>query len=1024
MPIRRHFWSVCCTGLLLLASRSASALDPHYTLQHYGYQSWQTDDGLPQNTVHAVLQTRDGYLWFATEAGLVRFDGAQFAIFDRENTPQLGSDLIYSLFEDREGVLWISTSGGLTRFENGEFKAFTTKDGLPANSVWSVYQSRDGSLWTLTTAGLGKFENGRIRPVEIPQGLAAASTVTETPNGSLWVNSGNKLLRIDRGRASVTTVIADGEQIQALVSDGDGMVWVGSHAGLKVISPDGAQNTFHLPDAIGTDITCLLTAADGHLWIGTANGLGEYDGKSTHSFSARDGLPGSRINSLFEDHQNSIWAATDHGVARIVGGRISALTPKEGLSSNIVLSFFEDREGSLWLGTESGGVSVLRDRKFTTYTTRDGLTDDLVRSVFQDRRGAMLVGTNGGVNQFTDGKFSPLSIANGLASNVALALADDASGDVWVGTPDGLNRVQGNRATVFTSADGLADDFVRSLYTDRNGTLWIGTRHGLSRYEGGKFTSYSAMDGLGSDLVGAVLEDKDGSLWIGTLGGLTHFANGSFTNYTMQKELSGQQGLSSNVITALYQDTDGTLWIGTDGGGLNARINGKIISFPLAKTLPQDIYGILGDGVGNLWLGSSKGVFRINKSQFNGMAVGDTASISADVYGTADGMRISECSSGGHPAAWRAKDGTLWFATLRGVTTVDPAHMPVNHVPPLVAIEQVSVDDSMLSMHSSAEIAPGHTRFAFQYAGLSFVAPQKVRFRYKLDGLDRDWVDAGTGRVAYYTNIPSGRHTFRVIACNNDGVWSEQAAAFSFQLRPHFYQTYWFYLLLLASLLLVAYEAYRWQVRAVESEFSAVLAERNRIAREIHDTLAQGFVAVSVQLEVVARLLATSTDAAREHLEQARTLTRECLAEARSSIWNLRSQGATQNDLASALTHAAERITADSSVKARVQVSGTFRPIDARIEAELLRIGQEAMTNIVRHAQAKHASVTLLFEDKLLRMTIRDDGKGFEGSPQAQGMNGHFGLTGMRERAGQIGARLTVKSAKNEGTEVQVEVAI
>jgi len=440
--------------------------------------------------------------------------------------------------------------------------------------------------------------------------------------------------------------------------------------------------------------------------------------------------------------------------------------------------------------------------------------------------------------------------------------------------------------------------------------------------------------------------------------------------------------------------------------------------------LPQDIYGILDDENGNLWLGSSKGIFRVSKKELHAMAAGEKAFISPDVYGTADGMRISECSSGGHPAAWKAKDGTLWFATLRGVTTVDPNDMPVNHVPPLVVVEQMVVDDASMPMNSGIRIAPGYSRFAFQYAGLSFVAPQKVRFRYKLDGLDRDWVNAGTRRVAYYTNIPPGRHTFHVMACNNDGIWSEQDAAFTFRLLPHFYQTYWFYLLLAASASLLAYAIYRWRVQTVESQFSAVLAERSRIAREIHDTLAQGFVAVSVQLEVVARLLATSTDAAREHLEQARTMTRECLAEARSSIWNLRSQGAAQNDLASALTHAAERITANSNVKARVQVSGTFRPIDSRIEAELLRIGQEAITNVVRHAQAQHADITLLFQDKLLRMTVRDDGRGFEGDPKELMQNGHFGLTGMRERAQQIGARFTVTSARNEGTEVRVEVAI
>ncbi|HYK37178.1 sensor histidine kinase [Alloacidobacterium sp.] len=1019
MPIPRHFWSICCTGLLLLAGHPAAGLDPNYPLRHYGYQSWQTDDGLPENTVHAVLQTRDGHLWFATEDGLVRFDGAQFAIFDKKNTPQLGSNLIYSLFQDRQGALWIGASGGLTRFQNGVFKLFTTSEGLPANSVWSVYQSRDGRLWALTTSGLGKFIDGHFQPIEFPQGLSATSAIAESSDGSLWVNSGNSLLKIGPGSGAVTTAIAGGEPIQALASDASGRIWIGTHARLRVISSSGGPTEFHLSNGSGADITCLHSTSDGHLWIGTANGLDEYDGKTTRTFTEHDGLPGNRITSLFEDREHAVWAITDRGAARVFGGHISALTPKEGLSSSLVLAFYEDREGSVWLGMDSGGVAVLRDRKFTTYTTQDGLTDDLVRSVFEDHRGEMLVGTNnGGVSKLANGKFSTLTTASNLSSNVALALADDASGGIWIGTPDGLNRVRGNQDTVFTSADGLADDFVRSLYTDRNGALWVGTRHGLSLYQNGKFTSYSAMDGLGSDLVGAVIEDRDNSYWIGTLGGLTHYANGSFTNYTTR------QGLSSNVITALYQDADGTLWIGTNGGGLNARINGKFVNFLAAKALPQDIYGILDDSNGNLWLGSSKGVFRVSKKQFHAMAAGQAGSISPDVYGTADGMRISECSSGGHPAAWKAKDGTLWFATLRGAATVDPAHMPVNHVPPLVAIEQVSVDDAVLPMQSETKIAPGHTRIAFQYAGLSFVAPQKVRFRYKLDGLDRDWVDAGSRRVAFYTNIPPGRHTFHVMAYNNDGVWSEQDAAFSFQLLPRFYQTYWFYLLLAACASLLAYAIYQWRVRTVEAQFSAVLAERSRIAREIHDTLAQGFVAVSVQLEVVARLLTTSTDAAKDHLEQARALTRECIAEARSSIWNLRSQGTTQNDLASALTRSAERITASSGVKARVQVSGTFRPIDARVEAEMLRIGQEAITNVVRHAQARTANITLLFEDKLLRMTIQDDGHGFDGDPNELLKNGHFGLTGMCERAEQIGARFTVVSAKDKGTEIQVEVAI
>ncbi|HEX3435711.1 MAG TPA: two-component regulator propeller domain-containing protein [Pseudacidobacterium sp.] len=1017
MFTRRQLWVICYTCLFFLAGLRASALDPHYSLRNYGYQSWQTDDGLPQNTVHAVLQTRDGFVWFATEAGLVRFDGVQFTVFDKSNTPQISSNVINSLFEDKSGALWISTADGLIVLQDRHFRSFNIKDGLPTGIVFSVFQDRSGGLWALTATGIARYVSGRFEALPNVPALSDTAEMAETSDGSLWVSTGNGLFRIKDHNA---TTVSIGEQPQAIIADHQGGIWIGSHLGLKIISQEQSPVPFHLPTGLGPDVSCLLNASDGHIWIGTTNGLGEFDGKTMHVYTTRDGLPDTRITGLFEDRQHAVWVATGHGIARIFSGHVESFAQQQGLSSNQVIAFYEDREGNLWLGTESGGVGVLRDRKFTTYTSQDGLTDDLVRSVFQTRSGVVLAGTNGGgVNQYTNGRFAPLTGAASLSSRVALALADDKQGNLWVGTPDGLNRIDGNHTSVFTSADGLADDFVRSLYTDHGGALWIGTRRGLSRYRDGSFTSYSAMDGLGSDLVGAITEDADGSLWIGTLGGLTHLADGRFTNYTTQ------QGLSSNIITALYQDSAGTLWIGTNGGGLNAGEGGKFITFPEERThLPQNIYGILEDASGNLWLGTDKGIFRISRQELHKFATGKVASIMPDVFGTADGMRISECSSGGHPAAWKAQDGTLWFATLRGIATVDPAHMPVNRAPPLVAIEQVSVDEAPLSTREGMEIAPGHTRFAFQYAGLSFTAPQKVRFRYKLDGVDRDWVDAGARRTAYYTNIPPGQHTFRVMARNNDGVWSEQAAMLSFRLRPRFYQTYWFYILLLAFAGLLAYIIYRWRVRSVESRFNAVLAERNRIAREIHDTLAQGFVAVSVQLEVVARLLNSSTDAAREHLEQARKLTRECIDEARSSIWNLRSQGLGRNDLAAAITSAAERITAKSNIKPRVQVSGTYRPVASSLEVELVRIAQEAITNAVRHAQATRVDVTLLFQEKLLRMTIKDDGCGFEGDPDAYRQNGHFGLTGMRERAEQIGAQFAVSSAKGCGTEVKVDVAI
>lgn len=1014
LPILRN---VCCALLWALTMAQVYALDPHKDVRQYNYQAWQTDNGLPQNTVHAVLQTHDGYIWFATESGLVRFDGEQFAVFDKQNTPGLGSDLIYSLYEDRAGTLWIGASGGLTQFKNGAFHTFTIRDGLPGNTVWSIYQDRAGTLWAVTADGLASYTGGKFHAIPVPQGLSATSRIIGAQDGSLWVGTNSGLLHIVHGHE---TKVDAGAEIQALAIDKQGRVWVATQAGLMVLKPGGFDN-FKLS---ANDITALLSDSAGRMWIGTANGLFLRGGPSVRQFTVKNGLPSAQINGLYEDREHSLWVSTNRGLARIVNGQVESFTSRDGLSSNLILSMFEDREGDLWLGTESGGLGVLRNRKFTTYTAQDGLSDDLLLSVYQDHKGTVWIGTNGGgLDRWSGHDFSALTTSDGLSSNIVLALADDAAGDLWVGTPDGLDRMRDGQVKVFTSADGLADDFVRSLYTDSRGTLWIGTRRGLTRYANGAFTSYTRMDGLGSDLVGTVIEDRDGSFWISTLDGLTHFSGGRFENYTTAN------GLSSNVITALNQDAAGTLWIGTKGGGLDSIKGGKFTRYPSSSgELPQNIYSILEDRSGHLWLGSDRGIYRVSSRQLKAFASGAAHGITAQAYGTADGMKISECSSGGHPAAWELRDGTLWFATLRGASVIDPQHMAINHVPPPVAIEQVSVDDQPFSAAQLKNVAPGRSRFAFQYAGLSFVAPQKVRYKYKLDGFDRNWVDAGARRTAYYTNVPPGRYTFRVIACNNDGVWNDAGASVSFQLKPHFYRTYWFDLALLLAIIFLGYEAYRRRVRRVEqqleAQYSAVMAERNRIAREIHDTLAQGFVAVSVQLEIVSRLLASSTESAKSHLEQARTLVRSSLTEARSSIWELRSQSSEREDLATRLTRTLEQATATTEIKTRVQVHGTYRPLARNVENELLRIAQEAFVNVVRHAGATRIEFELRFEEKRLRMTIQDDGCGFSGQASSHGPGGHFGLTGMQERAESIGGSCTVKSVPGRGTEVAVEIGI
>ena len=571
-----------------------------------------------------------------------------------------------------------------------------------------------------------------------------------------------------------------------------------------------------------------------------------------------------------------------------------------------------------------------------------------------------------------------------------------------MGTPNGLNLLQQNRVQQrLTTADGLPDDFIRSLYSDRDGSLWIGTRHGLAHLAGGRFTSFSSMDGLGSDFIGAIL--RSGPLWVGTSGGLSRqLQDEAFTNYTVQ------QGLSNNTITAIAQDTAGTLWLGTNGGGLNRLRRGIIKGFPWgSQGLPGTIYGMLEDGSRHLWLSSKTGIYRVSIPQLNAYSSG--AAIPVTAYGTADGMNIRECSGGSHPAAWKLSDGSLWFATLDGVSFIDPAHMPENHVPPPVAIEKVLVDDHARPLGEELHIPPGANRIEFQYAGLSFVAPQKVQYRYQLQGFDRDWIDAGNRRAAFYTNLPPGNYRFRVLAANNDGVWNTAGASFGLRMLPHYYQTWWFYSALALGCLLLGYLAYRWRVLQVEAQWGAVLRERGRLAREIHDTLAQGFVGISVQLEVLARLLAGSREtappkSALDQLDRARALVRASLADARTSIWDLRSEagGAPKppDDLPSRLSRHCTRIAGGSTAKVYLQVKGTYRPVEHKMEEELLRIGQEAVANAVRHAAATRIDVQLIYESAQVFLRVEDDGRGFTNPPGSSGPEGHYGIRGMRERAG------------------------
>jgi ligand-binding sensor domain-containing protein/signal transduction histidine kinase len=1035
--------------LLLALTHFAVALDPQRSLEHFGHQAWRTDSGLPQNTVHSILQTRDGYLWLGTDGGLVRFDGIDFVTFDAENTPQFKSDTVYDLLQDESGALWISTAAGLLSYRGGAFAAYSTVQGLPAETVWFSHEDRRHRIWAITLAGPAWFDGKGFVPVAGAQfaGPIHRHGLAEDAHGTLWLGGSSGVLAIDTTRSTPRPELhlLSGVAVETVELDRQGGVWIGTSEGLERYGGGMLAPILHLPGK--TEVTALYPDAGDGMWVGTATGMLHLarDGGLLSLQANRLAIVGARVDGLYQDRERVLWMATERGVFRLEGDQLQSFAPGSPLAVNRVLSMYEDREGNLWLGTDSGGLHVLRDQKFTTYTTADGLSGNFVRCVFQSNAGELWIGTDGaGLNRRTGSGFVHYSTTEGLSSNVILSLAGGAGGDLWIGTPNGLNLLHQGRIKKFTSADGLPDDFIRSLFTDRDGSLWIGTRHGLAHLAEGKFASFSNMDGLGSDFIGAILRGGSsvasasgplsGQLWIGTSAGLSRMHDNAFTNYTIQ------QGLSNNTVTAIAQDKEGTLWLGTNGGGLNRLSNPgeeTIRGFPWSSQgLPGTIYGMLEDAAGRLWLSSKTGIFRVSIADLNKYASGAAHTIAVNAYGTADGMNIRECSGGGHPAAWKLADGSLWFATLDGVSFIDPAHAPENRVAPPVEIEKVLVDDQVRSLDGELTIKPGANRLEFQYAGLSFVAPQKVEYRYQLEGFDRGWIEAGTRRAAFYTNLPPGSYRFRVLAANNDGVWNTTGASFGLRLMPHYYQTWWFYSALALGLLVLGYLVYRWRVLEVEAQWGAVLRERGRMAREIHDTLAQGFVGISVQLELVARLLAGSSEAAPkpvlepvfEQLDQARALVRASLADARTSIWDLRSGAAgapdQPDDLPSRLSRSCTRIAGGSSAKVYLQVKGTYRPVSPRIEEELLRIGQEAVANAVRHASATRIDVQLIYESARVSLRVEDDGRGFAPASGTNGPEGHYGIRGMQERAGEIDAALSLESTPGEGTRVSVEAPL
>ena len=952
-------------------------------------QSWSTEDGLPQNSVHAILQTHDGFLWIATEGGLARFDGLNFRVFQQTNEPVFTSDDICCLAEDSRNGLWIGTADGLIRKSRGAFKHFGVANGLPSSTILDVVADADGSVLALTAKGAARVDpQGGINALHAP-GDDLVLAISRTKDGGVWLVTANDLLQYKSGELHRERSLS-----------GQSMTHV---AGIAVV-PN--QQAVWLRSA--TQVT-LLRNGEQRIW------------RVGHE------LAGTRIESMSEDSRGVLWVGTNRGLESIdVTDKVTNGRPQQvnAAGFNSVLSTTEDRDGDRWVGTETAGLEVLRPQFFRTESAIAGVA---TTAVVQTTDGAIWVATKeDGVRRVRSGVVDQPIVSARLASRVIIALAPGSHGELWVGTPDGLNQVDGNKVDTYTSASGLPDDFIRSLLADPDGTLWVGTRRGLAQLDGRSgrvLVTYRLGDGLRSDSIGALLRSPaDGTaagkrdLWVATFDGLSRLRNGHITTFTKE------DGLGGNVVTALALDGSGTLWIGTKGGGLSSYKRGVFTAFHQAG-MPSDIDSILLDGQGRLWMGTRHGVVQVSIGAIEACGANVQCTVGVSRYGYPDGLPSEDLSASGHPAAWAMSDGELWFATTRGVAIVDPAQIRKNPVAPPVAIERLLVDDLEMPLtHESTIISPGHTRLTIEYAGLSFRAPSRINFRYMLEGFDRQWITVGSRRTAYYTNLPPGSYRFLVQAASRDGLWNGAAAEIRFTVEPPYYRRRWFYLLVLVAAAGFLVLVYRLRLLRLRREFNAVLMERNRIAREIHDTLAQDFVGISLQLEVLAQTLARGeVSTARDQIDATRTMVREGLDDARQSIWELRAVSA-KDSLPTRLGRIIQR-AGQRGLKAECRVGGTYRPLPPELEEEILRIAGEAVTNVLKHARANTVSVDLQYSPRRLFLRVADDGCGFDVGAVSS-VDGHFGLKGMRERAAKISGHLKVESLTGEGTSVTMEVNI
>ncbi len=967
---------VLAVGLLIATSSRAVAQSG--ALDGYTRHIWHASDGLPEQTVQAFAQTPDGYLWIGTTGGLVRFDGAQFTVFDRQNTPALRENSVFCLMVARDGSLWIGTEGGgIAHLAQGRLRTWTTREGLSNDFVRSIAQDASGRIWAGTDNGLLRLQSDRFVRIDgvgsVPP--LAVHAIYLDRAGNLWVG-GSRLIRFSG--TTVTEFKMHGEasqnRVKSILQTQDGTIWVGTVSGLNRMEP-GKRDFERLGGIAGT-VRVLRQTRDGTLWIGTiGQGAYRYDSGRLTQITAPASLPSNTVLNFFEDSEKNFWIGTQSGMVRLTRAQVSVVPLPKANDSDFG-TVYQDRDGSFWIGSTQ--LFRMRDGVVTPQVL-PGMSDVHVRNVYRDRSGDLWVGTDGdGVYRLANGRTTHLTTRNGLSNNFVRAMAQDRDGSMWIAADEGLNHIlwesKSPRIVSYQMRDGLAYFSTRALEEDHNGDLWIGTDRGVSHMRGGRFLHDAAT-----------------------------------------------QALAQMKVWAIHEDADGSLWFGTRDNGLFRYRDGRLAHFSAEDGLPGNaIYQILEDSSGHLWISGPNGVAELNRHELDAQAESSQRRLALTVYATADMAPGTEIYGGTQSSGCITPAGDVWFPS-----NIGPIHiLPLQRAPlppPPFHIGEVLADGRLVPMSESIQLRPGNERLEFDFTPIQLRSQDDLRFRFMLEGFEKTWSAATSARSADYTNLPAGRYRFRVQTYEVSDPDAISEASIEVVQRPSFYRTWWFVTACIALLALIVFAIYRYRVRHVRARFEAVLEERSRLAREMHDTVIQGCTGVSALLEALS--MNTSKDGADLGLmDIARLQLRSTINEAREAIWNLR-----QESEASGLGQKLESMTREvgSEFQAPVgwSMNGAPFPVAEPVAHDLLMVAREAVYNAMLHGCPAHVNVALTYGKRELILALDDDGCGFDPQLVENGNGQHFGLKGMKERVQRSGGRFRLTSAPGEGVQIEVRVS-